>query len=211
MYFPASRHTHSNQSHGRARARRVAVRVAVRLLARPRRSPHDAFIRPSPRVSRIVAPRSLGVMSSNVNNRRGASSLIALARASRSRVQTMDRRPEGGRTRRIDGLLDDDARVLRARGRVLRIHSDVCARASAIVREHRRDSARKRRGCVERSGGGWTRARGIWRLTARVDALGRRFLHVMYGTSVLCCWFMWAVIYIAQMHPLVRPVMNRAE
>jgi|TARA_B100000683_G_scaffold234546_1_gene237805 V-type H+-transporting ATPase subunit e len=28
----------------------------------------------------------------------------------------------------------------------------------------------------------------------------------MYGTSVLCCWFMWAVIYLAQMTPLIKPV-----
>jgi len=30
----------------------------------------------------------------------------------------------------------------------------------------------------------------------------------MYGASVFCCWFMWAVIYMAQMHPLVRPVLS---
>lgn len=36
----------------------------------------------------------------------------------------------------------------------------------------------------------------------------RRFLHVMYATSVFCCWFMWAVIYLAQMTPLVKPVLN---
>jgi V-type H+-transporting ATPase subunit e len=41
---------------------------------------------------------------------------------------------------------------------------------------------------------------------------GRRsFLHVMYGTSVFCCWFMWAVIYMAQMTPLVRPVLHAKE
>ena len=39
----------------------------------------------------------------------------------------------------------------------------------------------------------------------RVRAI-RRFLHVMYLTSVFCCWFMWVVIYMAQMKPLVRPV-----
>jgi V-type H+-transporting ATPase subunit e len=39
----------------------------------------------------------------------------------------------------------------------------------------------------------------------------RRFLHVMYGTSVFCCWFMWAVIYMAQMTPLVRPVLQAKE
>ena len=33
----------------------------------------------------------------------------------------------------------------------------------------------------------------------------------MYGTSVLCCWFMWAVIYMAQMAPLVRPVLQAKE
>ncbi|CEF98740.1 ATPase, V0 complex, subunit e1/e2 [Ostreococcus tauri] len=34
----------------------------------------------------------------------------------------------------------------------------------------------------------------------------KSFLHVMYLTSVFCCWFMWVVIYMAQMKPLVRPV-----
>lgn len=30
---------------------------------------------------------------------------------------------------------------------------------------------------------------------------------VLVATSVICCWSMWAIIYIAQMHPLVRPVL----
>ncbi|ABO97007.1 F-ATPase family transporter: protons (vacuolar) [Ostreococcus lucimarinus CCE9901] len=42
-------------------------------------------------------------------------------------------------------------------------------------------------------------------------AARRSFLHVMYGTSVFCCWFMWAVIYMAQMTPLVRPVLQAKE
>ena len=33
----------------------------------------------------------------------------------------------------------------------------------------------------------------------------------MYGTSVLCCWFMWAVIYLAQMTPLIKPQMTSSE
>jgi len=41
-----------------------------------------------------------------------------------------------------------------------------------------------------------------------LDDAHRRFLHVMYATSVFCCWFMWAVIYLAQMTPLVKPVLN---
>lgn len=29
--------------------------------------------------------------------------------------------------------------------------------------------------------------------------------HVLCITAVVCCWIMWAVVYIAQLHPLVRP------
>lgn len=29
---------------------------------------------------------------------------------------------------------------------------------------------------------------------------------VLVATTVVCCWSMWAIIYIAQMHPLVRPI-----
>lgn len=30
----------------------------------------------------------------------------------------------------------------------------------------------------------------------------------MFGASVFCCWFMWAIIYMAQMNPLIRPVLS---
>jgi len=78
------------------------------------------------------------------------------------------------------------------------------------------DTCKRARRRIDERAWRTTRAGGMMRrrarrLTTRVDARERRFLHAMYGTSVLCCWFMWAVIYIAQMHPLVRPVMNRAE
>ena len=60
---------------------------------------------------------------------------------------------------------------------------------------------------------GWARARETT-TTTTTDAATRgrrRFLHVMYGTSVFCCWFMWAVIYLAQMTPLVRPVLQAKD
>eukprot|EP00884_Botryococcus_braunii_P013917 jgi/Botrbrau1/22526/Bobra.114_2s0050.1 len=31
---------------------------------------------------------------------------------------------------------------------------------------------------------------------------------LLVATSVVCCWLMWAIIYIAQLHPLVRPVLQ---
>jgi V-type H+-transporting ATPase subunit e len=29
--------------------------------------------------------------------------------------------------------------------------------------------------------------------------------HIMAFTAVFQCWLMWAIVYIAQMHPLVNP------
>jgi V-type H+-transporting ATPase subunit e len=34
---------------------------------------------------------------------------------------------------------------------------------------------------------------------------------VLSITAVTCMWMMWAIIYMAQMHPLVQPVMNKSE
>jgi V-type H+-transporting ATPase subunit e len=83
------------------------------------------------------------------------------------------------------------------------------ARRSCVTRDAtRRDATRRRR--MARS----TAARVNERMTTMTDGAtrGRRsFLHVMYGTSVFCCWFMWAVIYMAQMTPLVRPVLQAKE
>ena len=31
------------------------------------------------------------------------------------------------------------------------------------------------------------------------------------GSSVFCCWLMWAIIYMAQMNPLVNPVLAGAD
>lgn len=36
---------------------------------------------------------------------------------------------------------------------------------------------------------------------------GKKLLnHTLVATTVVCCWSMWAIIYIAQMHPLIRPI-----
>jgi V-type H+-transporting ATPase subunit e len=34
--------------------------------------------------------------------------------------------------------------------------------------------------------------------------------HLLFASSVFCCWMMWGIIYMAQMNPLVLPVMNEA-
>eukprot|EP00227_Mantoniella_beaufortii_P007955 CAMPEP_0197577932 /NCGR_PEP_ID=MMETSP1326-20131121/2368_1 /TAXON_ID=1155430 /ORGANISM="Genus nov. species nov., Strain RCC2288" /LENGTH=48 /DNA_ID= /DNA_START= /DNA_END= /DNA_ORIENTATION= len=31
--------------------------------------------------------------------------------------------------------------------------------------------------------------------------------YLLYSSSVFCCWLMWAIIYMAQMNPLVNPVL----
>jgi V-type H+-transporting ATPase subunit e len=35
----------------------------------------------------------------------------------------------------------------------------------------------------------------------------RRLQHLLFSASVFCCWLMWAIIYMAQMNPLVNPVL----
>lgn len=34
------------------------------------------------------------------------------------------------------------------------------------------------------------------------------FKYTLYSTAVICCWLMWALMYMAQMHPLVRPILQ---
>ncbi len=50
---------------------------------------------------------------------------------------------------------------------------------------------------------------------AYINATGIRganhLKHVLSITAVTCMWMMWAIIYMAQMHPLVQPVMNKSE
>lgn len=38
-----------------------------------------------------------------------------------------------------------------------------------------------------------------------------RLQHLLFATSVFCCWMMWAIIYMAQMNPLVVPVLSGPE
>jgi len=38
----------------------------------------------------------------------------------------------------------------------------------------------------------------------------RQLPHLLFASSVFCCWMMWGIIYMAQMNPLVLPVMNEA-
>ncbi|EYU27394.1 hypothetical protein ABFS83_13G162000 [Erythranthe nasuta] len=30
-------------------------------------------------------------------------------------------------------------------------------------------------------------------------------------TATVCCWMMWAIVYLAQMNPLIVPILNDAE
>lgn len=30
----------------------------------------------------------------------------------------------------------------------------------------------------------------------------------LWATTIICCWLMWGVIYIAQLHPLVHPILQ---
>ena len=39
----------------------------------------------------------------------------------------------------------------------------------------------------------------------------RQLQHLLFATSVFCCWMMWAIIYMAQMNPLVVPVLSGPE
>ncbi|KAG6387463.1 hypothetical protein SASPL_152653 [Salvia splendens] len=30
-------------------------------------------------------------------------------------------------------------------------------------------------------------------------------------TTTVCCWMMWAIVYLAQMNPLIVPILNESE
>ncbi|KAI3410748.1 uncharacterized protein J3R85_018520 [Psidium guajava] len=30
-------------------------------------------------------------------------------------------------------------------------------------------------------------------------------------TATVCCWMMWAIVYLAQMKPLIVPILNEGE
>ncbi|KAL4194226.1 hypothetical protein AMTRI_Chr05g58280 [Amborella trichopoda] len=30
-------------------------------------------------------------------------------------------------------------------------------------------------------------------------------------TATVCCWMMWAIVYLAQLHPLIVPILNEGE
>ncbi|XP_047980360.1 V-type proton ATPase subunit e1-like [Salvia hispanica] len=30
-------------------------------------------------------------------------------------------------------------------------------------------------------------------------------------TATVCCWMMWAIVYLAQMNPLIVPILNEEE
>ncbi|BDA44243.1 probable V-type proton ATPase subunit e1 [Coccomyxa sp. Obi] len=36
----------------------------------------------------------------------------------------------------------------------------------------------------------------------------KQLRHLLCILAVVCCWLLWCFVYIAQMHPLVRPVLQ---
>ena len=36
-------------------------------------------------------------------------------------------------------------------------------------------------------------------------------VHVLVATAVVCCYMAWAIIYVAQSHPLVNPVLTEGQ
>jgi len=32
--------------------------------------------------------------------------------------------------------------------------------------------------------------------------------HTLFATAVICCWMMWAFVYMAQMNPLITPALQ---
>jgi len=34
------------------------------------------------------------------------------------------------------------------------------------------------------------------------------FKYLMYSLSVFCCWMMWALMYMAQMTPMMNPILQ---
>ena len=52
-------------------------------------------------------------------------------------------------------------------------------------------------------------------LFAYVRATGVRgtnqLRHALAATTVICMWMMWSIVYLAQMNPLIVPVLNKEE
>ncbi|EFN50581.1 hypothetical protein CHLNCDRAFT_135458 [Chlorella variabilis] len=32
--------------------------------------------------------------------------------------------------------------------------------------------------------------------------------HTLVGSTVICCWMMWGIVYLSQMYPLVHPILQ---
>ncbi|PRW39219.1 V-type proton ATPase subunit e1 [Chlorella sorokiniana] len=32
--------------------------------------------------------------------------------------------------------------------------------------------------------------------------------HTLVASTIICCWLMWSIVYLAQMHPLIRPILQ---
>ncbi|GMH25004.1 hypothetical protein Nepgr_026847 [Nepenthes gracilis] len=33
----------------------------------------------------------------------------------------------------------------------------------------------------------------------------------LIATATVCCWMMWAIVYLAQLNPLIVPILNEGE
>ncbi|KAH0941996.1 hypothetical protein HID58_001633 [Brassica napus] len=42
-------------------------------------------------------------------------------------------------------------------------------------------------------------------------ALWNRLHFTLVITATVCCWLMWAIVYIAQMKPLIVPILSEVE
>ncbi|XRB08742.1 ATPase [Pycnococcus provasolii] len=54
------------------------------------------------------------------------------------------------------------------------------------------------------------RARAVAR-TAQWTSAEEALVHVLTATAVVCCWLAWVIVYIAQSHPLVNPVLSEGQ
>jgi V-type H+-transporting ATPase subunit e len=37
---------------------------------------------------------------------------------------------------------------------------------------------------------------------------GCSFHLTLYSLAVFCCWMMWGLMYMAQMHPMINPILE---
>ncbi|CAG7887754.1 unnamed protein product [Brassica rapa] len=42
-------------------------------------------------------------------------------------------------------------------------------------------------------------------------SLWNRLHFTLVITATVCCWLMWAIVYIAQMKPLIVPILSEVE